>query len=557
MKMPLPPQLARDAGRFRDVVGILVKYGLADWLHHFDMGVPERISFLFQGPDGTRLYELSQAERIRLAITDLGTTAIKIGQILSTRADLVGPDIADELKKLQADVPADPPETVRHAILEQFGKHADDLFAEFNDVALASASIGQVHRARLFDGRDVVVKIQHPNISQKIETDFRILIQLAEWAEAYDSTLKLVKPKALVTEMRRVLRKELNFLREALNLERFINHFKDDQNIRFPQPVTEFCTDRILTMEYIEGIPVREIEQIQAMGISDKELAERGANVFLKMIFQDGFYHADPHPGNILVNAQGQIILLDAGMVGVMDETTRSNVETMLESVVEQDIRLLEDVIRRIGSTPEDLDRLALRQDLAEFISDYVDVPLRLLNISDVLITVTTIVRKHHIVLSPPYAMLIKVLVMLEGTSRLLNPRFNLAELLLPYYQNSLLRRLNFKGQIMYARRLMVDFSQMVRDMPNNVSTLLDQLESGRFSIRLEHRRIESAVNRLVQGLLCTALFTGSSMLWSSNTAPTIYGTSVPGSIGCLFAILMGIRLLRAIQHTGGVEQKG
>ena len=361
MKMPLPPQLARDAGRFRDVVGILVKYGLADWLHHFDMGVPERISFLFQGPDGTRLYELSQAERIRLAITDLGTTAIKIGQILSTRADLVGPDIADELKKLQADVPADPPETVRHAILEQFGKHADDLFAEFNDVALASASIGQVHRARLFDGRDVVVKIQHPNISQKIETDFRILIQLAEWAEAYDSTLKLVKPKALVTEMRRVLRKELNFLREALNLERFINHFKDDQNIRFPQPVTEFCTDRILTMEYIEGIPVREIEQIQAMGISDKELAERGANVFLKMIFQDGFYHADPHPGNILVNAQGQIILLDAGMVGVMDETTRSHVETMLESVVEQDIRLLEDVIRRIGSTPDDLDRLALR----------------------------------------------------------------------------------------------------------------------------------------------------------------------------------------------------
>ena len=557
MKMPLPPQLARDAGRFRDVVGILVKYGLADGLHHFDMGVPERISFLFQSPDGTRLYELSQAERIRLAITDLGTTAIKIGQILSTRADLVGLVIAEELKKLQDDVPADPPETVRHAILEQFGQHADDLFAEFNDVALASASIGQVHRAKLFDGREVVVKIQHPNISQKIETDFRILIQLAEWAEAYDSELKLVKPKALVTEMRRVLRKELNFLREALNLERFTSHFKDDPNIKFPQPVTEFCTDRILTMDYIEGIPVREIDQIKAMGISDKELAERGANVFLKMIFQDGFYHADPHPGNILVNSEGQIILLDAGMVGVMDETTRSNVETMLEAVVEQDIRLLEDVIRRIGSTPEDLDRLALRQDLAEFISDYVDVPIRLLNISAVLNNVTAIVRKHHIVLSPPYAMLIKVLVMLEGTSRLLNPRFNLAEMLLPYYQNSLVRHLNFKGQLMYARRLMVDFSQMVRDLPNNVSTLLDQLESGRFSIRLEHRRIESAVNRLVQGLLCTALFTGSSMLWSSKTAPTVYGTSVPGCMGCLVGVLMGIRLLRAIQHTGGVEHKG
>ncbi|MFM7318836.1 MAG: ABC1 kinase family protein, partial [bacterium] len=504
MKLPIPPQLARDAGRFRDVVSILVKYGLADWLSQYDLGVPDRISHIFKAPDGRKLYDLSTAERIHLAITELGTTAIKIGQILSTRADLVGPEIAEELKKLQADVPADPPETVRHTILDQFGRHAEDLFAEFDDVAFASASIGQVHRATLFDGRKVVVKVQHPEISTKIETDFRIMIQLAELAEAYDRNIKLVKPKALAIEMRRVLRKELNFLREALNQERFTEHFKDDDQVHFPQPISEFCTEKVLTMELVEGIPVREIEKIKAMGVSDESLAERGANIFLKMIFRDGFYHADPHPGNILVDAQGRIILLDAGMVGVLDDTSRSNVETMLEAVVEQDNRLLEDVIRRVGSTPENLDREALRQDLAEFISDYVDVPIRLLNISAVLTNVTSIVRKHSIVLSPPYAMLIKVLVMLEGTSRLLNPRFNLAELLLPYYQNSLMRKLNFKGQLMYARRLLVDFSQLVRDLPNNVGTLLDQLETGKFSIRLEHRRIESAVNRMVQGLLTT-----------------------------------------------------
>ena len=557
MKLPIPPQLARDAGRFRDVVSILVKYGLADWLSHYDVGVPDRISYMFKGPDGRKLYDLSTAERIHLAITELGTTAIKIGQILSTRADLVGPEIATELKKLQADVPADPPDIVRHIILEQFGRHAEDLFAEFDDVAFASASIGQVHKATLFDGRKVVVKVQHPEILNKIETDFRIMIQLAELAEAYDRNIKLVKPKALAIEMRRVLRKELNFLREALNQERFAGNFTEDPQVHFPQPISEFCTEKVLTMEFVEGVPVQEIDKIKAMGISDESLAERGANIFLKMIFRDGFYHADPHPGNILVDAQGRIILLDAGMVGVLDETSRSNVETMLEAVVEQDNRLLEDVIRRIGSTPENLDREALRQDLAEFISDYVDVPLRLLNISAVLTNVTAIVRKHSIVLSPPYAMLIKVLVMLEGTSRLLNPRFNLAELLLPYYQNSVMRKLNFKGQLLYARRLLVDFSQLVRDLPNNVGTLLDQLETGKFSIRLEHRRIESAVNRMVQGLLTTALFTGSSMLWSSQTPPTIYGTSIFGSIGCFVAVLMGIRLLRAIQHSGGVEQRG
>ncbi|MFM7593293.1 MAG: AarF/UbiB family protein, partial [Isosphaeraceae bacterium] len=159
MKLPIPPQLARDAGRFRDVVSILVKYGLADWLSQYDLGVPDRISHIFKAPDGRKLYDLSTAERIHLAITELGTTAIKIGQILSTRADLVGPEIAEELKKLQADVPADPPETVRHTILDQFGRHAEDLFAEFDDVAFASASIGQVHRATLFDGRKVVVKV--------------------------------------------------------------------------------------------------------------------------------------------------------------------------------------------------------------------------------------------------------------------------------------------------------------------------------------------------------------------------------------------------------------
>lgn len=557
MKLPMPPQLARDAGRFRDVASILVKYGLADWLSQLDLGLPDRISQLFKASDGRRLFELSTAERIRLAMTELGTTAIKIGQILSTRADLVGPDIADELRKLQADVPADPPEIVRHTLLEQFGRHAEDVFAEFDDVAFASASIGQVHKATLFDGRKVVVKVQHPEISNRIETDFRILIQLAELAEAYDRNLKLIKPKALVIEMRRVLRKELNFLREALNQERFAGHFENDPKVHFPQPIDEYCTEKVLTMEYVEGVPVREIEKIKAMGISDEDLAERGANVFLKMIFEDGFYHADPHPGNILVNRDGTIILLDAGMVGVLDDTSRSNVEMMLEAVVEQDNRLLEDVIRRIGSTPENLDREALRQDLAEFISDYVDVPIRLLNISAVLTNVTSIVRKHAIVLSPPYAMLIKVLVMLEGTSRLLNPRFNLAELLMPYYQSSLRRHFNFKGQLLYARRLMVDFSQLVRDLPNNVNTLLDQLETGKFSIRLEHRRIESAVNRMVQGLLTTALFTGSSLLWSGQTPPTLYGTSVFGSIGCFVAVLMGIRLLRAIQHSGGVEQRG
>ncbi len=556
MRLPLPPQLARDAGRFREVVTILLKYGLADWMNQLEVGLPDRISNLFKGPDGVRIYDLSQAERIRLAITELGTTAIKIGQILSTRADLVGPDIAEELKKLQADVPADPPEVVRRSIHEQFDKHPEDLFAEFDDVALASASIGQVHRAKLFDGRQVVVKIQHPKISQRIETDFRILLQLAEWAEAYDRDMRLVKPKALVTEMRRVMRKELNFLREALNLERFTNNFADDPQVKFPQPIQELCTDKVLTMEYVEGVPVREIEKIKEMGVSDADLAERGANIFLNMIFRDGFYHADPHPGNILVDAAGRIILLDGGMVSVLDDTSRTNVETMLEAVVEQDIRLLEDVIRRIGSTPEDLDRLALRQDLAEFISDYVDVPIRLLNISAVLQNVTAIVRKHHIVLSPQYAMLIKVLVMLEGTSRLLNPRFNLAELLMPYYQTSLRRHLNFKGQLMYARRLMVDFSQLVRDLPSNLGTLLDQLESGRLSIRLEHRRVESAVNRLVQGLLTTALFTGSSLLWSRQTPPTLYGTSVFGSIGCFVAVLMGMRLLIAIQHTGGTEER-
>lgn len=557
MKLPMPPQLARDAGRFRDVASILLKYGLADWLSQLDLGLPERISQLFKAADGRRLFELSTAERIRLAITELGTTAIKIGQILSTRADLVGPDVAEELRKLQADVPADPPEVVRHALLQQFGCHAEDIFAEFDDIAFASASIGQVHKATLFDGRKVVVKVQHPDILEKIETDFRILIQLAELAEAYDRNLKLIKPKALVIEMRRVLRKELNFLREALNLERFKEHFEKQPDVRFPQPIGEYCTDKVLTMEYVEGIPVREIEKIKALGISDTELAERGANVFLKMIFEDGFYHADPHPGNIFVNPDGTIILLDAGMVGVLDDTSRSNVETMLEAVVEQDNRLLEDVIRRIGSSPENLDREALRQDLAEFISDYVDVPIRLLNISAVLTNVTAIVRKHAIVLSPPYAMLIKVLVMLEGTSRLLNPRFNLAELLMPYYQSSLRRHFNFKGQLLYARRLIVDFSQLVRELPNNVNTLLDQLENGKFSIRLEHRRIESAVNRMVQGLLTTALFTGSSLLWSNQTPPTLYGTSVFGAIGCFVAVLMGIRLLRAIQHSGGVEQRG
>ena len=553
MKLTSLPQYTRNAKRFTEIVSVLAKYGFANWIREND---PEFIKGLFKSSQGVRLSELSSDARIRMALTELGTTFIKLGQILSTRPDLVGLSLARELSELQTDVPADPPNAVRMTLEQEFGKGPEALFATFDDEPVASASIGQAHWATLHDGQKVVVKIQHQGIEDKIVTDLEILMTLAELAEKHDRNLRLYRPQAIVNEFRRGLLRELDFRREGRNLEEFMRNFEGNPAVHIPKPFMQITSRRVLTMERLEGFSIADEDSLQQEHIDTKEIAERGARLYLDMIFRDSFYHADPHPGNIWILPDNVIGLLDCGMVGRLDEQTREEVEGMLLSAIERDAAYLTEHVIRIGSVPQGFDRDGLRADIGDFVAEYVSQSLKDFDLSGTLNALTGIIRRHRIILPAGISLLLKVLVMLEGTSRSLNRDFSLAELLQPYYANTIQRRLSPERLIRRLRRSYRDWDRFIDMLPRELADILQRVRDGKFDVNLEHRHLDATVNRLAYGILTAAFFVGSCELLSRQVPPTIGGVSILGTAGLLLSLAFGLRLVRAIKKSGGLSDR-
>jgi ubiquinone biosynthesis protein len=546
------PQLARNANRVRQVATILYRYGMADWLSRLGL----RFTFgLFRGSGGQRLAAVSHETRIRLALTELGTTAIKFGQILSTRADLVGPKLAQELSLLLSSAPADPPEVVRGIIEQELKRPLADVFAEFDDQPLASASIGQVHRARLHSGDRVVIKVQHQDIEHRVRADLDILLTLAELAEQHIPELRNYRPRATTAEFQRILLRELDFRREQRNLEQFVTNFTGDPSVKFPKPYPQLTTSRVLTMELLDGIKLLEPVQLKQAGVNLEEVARRGATIFLEMIFRDGVYHADPHPGNLMVLPNGVIGVLDCGMVGRIDGAMREDLEEVLMALAQRDPQHISAVIMRVGLVPTDLDEAALSTDVAELLGDYSNQPIDQLDLGSALNDITEVIRRHHIILPTGIALLIKVLVMLDGTARLLHPHFNLTELIRPFYARLLWKRLSPASQWRKLRRLYHEWEYLSRMLPRGLVGLVQQLQSGRFDVHLEHKRLEPSVNRLVFGMLTSSLFVGSALLWTSKLGPLIFEIPVFGAVGCILSFGLGLRLLWAIRNSGHLDK--
>jgi ubiquinone biosynthesis protein len=546
-------RLERNALRVAEIVGVLAKYGVADWLK----GIPvARVQEWLRSVEGQAISELKAEERVRLAFAELGTTFIKLGQMLSTRPDLVGLELAEELWRLQSSTPADPPETVCALIEAELGQPPEALFAAFDSEAFASASIAQVHHARLRTGEAVVVKVRKAGIESKIESDLSILAGLAELAEKHVPQLKAYEPVALARQFRRTILQELDFTRECRHLEEFGRNFADDETVRFPRPWPAFSSRQVLTMDRLEGIPGSEPERLRASGVDLSEFARRGANMYLEMVFRDSFYHADPHPGNLMLLPGGVVGVLDCGMAGRLDEGLRDQIESLLLAVVQKDAESLTDSVWNLSPVPPACARNQLRADLADFVVEYAGQSINELDLSAALTSLTEIVRRHHIVLPAGLSLLLRTLILLEGTAQLLSPDFSLAEVIQPFYQRAAGRRLSPQRLLLRLQRTYRDWDRLLQALPRDLNEIIQRVRAGRFRVHLDHRHLDPIVNRLVLGILTASLFLGSSLLWSMKAPPLLGGVSVFGAAGHLLAVFLGWRLFRAIRKSGNVDSK-
>lgn len=561
MRIPNIPQVYRNVRRWTEILAVLSRYGLADWLSHFNI---EFINNRLKNRDGEILARHTREARIRMALTDLGPTFIKLGQLLSTRSDLVGVALAQELRSLQTDVPADPPDVARRIVEEDLGQPIERLFIEFSDKPIASASIGQVHLARLYTGAPVVVKVQHQGIETKVAEDLDVLAGLAQLAEMIPD-LARYRPVATTAEFARSLRRELDFGREERNLIQFGALFANNPHVRIPQPHSEYCTPRVLTMEYIEGVKLDDITRIAEMHFDLEEIARRGAEIYLDMIFNYGFFHADPHPGNLLLLPGNVIALIDFGMVGRIDEGLREDIEEMLMALVNQDVARLAVIIRRVGETPPDLNDTAFRADIADFIGAWTTRSLDRFDLSGALTDMIDLIHRYKILLPAQIGLLLKVLITLEGTAKLLSPKFSLLEVMKPYQRHILLRRLSPARQMRKIRRVLHEVEQLAEVLPRHIIQILEQVQAGKFDVHLEHRGLSPSVNRLVLGMLASALFLGSSLMLANKVPPLLFPTtawlgikelSILGVAGCVTSILIGLRLLRAIGKSGHLDSR-
>ncbi|MET0934021.1 MAG: AarF/ABC1/UbiB kinase family protein [Mycetocola sp.] len=459
-------------------------------------------------------------ERLRLVLEELGPTFVKLGQLLSTRPDLLPPDYISELSKLQDDAPPVASEAIIEAIRAELGADPNQIFTEFDEHPLASASIGQAHRAVLVDGTEVVVKVRRPDAVRKVNEDLEILQNLADRASRIWEPARTYNLHGLVQEFALTIRGELDYLREAQNAERFAANFAGRTDVSIPRVFRETTTSRVLTLERVSGIRINDVAALDAADVDRPALARTGAKIMLRMIFEDGFFHADPHPGNLFVQADGSITLIDFGMVGDLDPDLQDRFVDFLIAFTRRQPDQLADALIDLSVTAGtgDIDRL--RENLASFVADYSDKPLSEVSFAHLASELLAIVRQQRLQLPREVALIFKVLIMMEGIGVQLDPDYDLMGVLTPYVRRLLRERLSFSAMSRRLIRASADTGALMIEMPTRLRRLLDRADRSGIEVHLRASELEPLVgrterigNRLVAGLIAAALINGVGSL--------------------------------------------
>lgn len=548
----------KNINRLREITTILIKYGFDYFVKQ--LGLTNLISkgekILKLKP--SKIAQLSLPVRVRLALEELGPTFIKLGQILSTRPDLIPSDYIEELQKLQDEVPPFAYEQVEKAIKKELGADVSEIFKSFEQIPFAAASLGQVHQAILKDGEKVVVKVQRPDIEKIIETDLDILFHLARLTEKHIPDSRLYDPVGIVEEFAKVIRLELDYGTEGRNAERFKKNFEGEEIIYTPKIYWEFSSKRILTMELIEGIKINALEELDKAGYDRKKIAENGAKAFMKQILIDGFFHADPHPGNMLV-MKGEIIgFMDFGMMGRLDEETREKGVDLFIALMERNPDKIINEMLDLGIAPPEIDTRSLKIDIKEMIDRYYNKPLREIRLGELINQLVEISIKYQIKMPAEFALLGKALLTIEGIGLELDPDFNLAEIAKPYAKDIILERKSPQRLFIKFLNDLNELYNLIILIPRQLNKTLKKMEKGTFKLEFQHRGLENlisaldkAANRIAFSLILAAIIVGSSLIMQTDKGPHFMGFPVIGVFGFLIAAILGLGLVIIIIRSG------
>ncbi|HKB59122.1 MAG TPA: AarF/UbiB family protein [Gallionellaceae bacterium] len=569
---------ARDLGRLHDIAIILIRYGFGDVVRRLGMAnALERAGSAVLWKHAGEYAHMEPPVRVRRALEELGPTFIKLGQVLSSRVDLFAPEWIDELGKLQDSAPPAPYDKVLSQLIEDLGAPPEEIFAAFEVEPLAAASIAQVHRARLADGSTVVVKIRKPDVTRVIEADLRLLMHLAEFAEGENTEWRNFHPVEVVRQFSLSMQRELNFAIECRNSEAIAENFQaySDRDVPstggeapglpiivIPRVYWQWTGERICVQQYIDGIPGRDLEAVDRAGFDRTVLARRGAHAVLKMIVEDGFFHADPHPGNVFYLPGNRIAFIDFGMVGRLTEQRRTQLIHLLLGLVRHEPARVADVLFDWAGDGA-LDEAGLILEIQTFVDQYHGMTLKQLSIGAMLNDVAAILRSHQITLPSDLTLLIKAFITLEGMGRELDPEFDMAGEALPMLRKALRARYAPRFMLRRSFRSAAELMGVIADFPHDLSRLIRAARRGRLEIHvditnLKHvgNQLDGAANRLTVGVVVSALIVGSSIVMTVKGGPEWLGLPLFGFVGYLGAAMGGIWLLLSIWRSTRADRE-
>ena len=551
----------RELPRLHEIASVFIRHGLGDFVQRIGIaGVLERAGSILQRSPAADPVTLDPAQRMRMALEELGPTFVKLGQVMATRVDLFPPRWIAEFEKLHAEVPAVPFEALLPQLTQALGRSPFEVFREIELEAHGAASIAQVHRARLQDGTPVVLKVRRPGVRETIDADLRLLRRVSELIESEIPEARRYRPAEIAEQFAKSLEREADFAVETRNIERFAKNFAGDPYIIIPRIYPEYTSDVLLVQEHVDGIPATDIAAVENAGLDKKLLAARGVDAFLKMILLDGFFHADPHPGNVFYLSDNRLVIIDFGMVGRLSPQRRAQVIDLLGGIARMaEEPMLEVLLDWAGDAYVDEQKLA--SDVNEMAFDYEGVPLKNIRVGNVIREFAAIVREHSIVLPSDLSLMFKALITLEGLGRQYDPEFHIINHLTPLVRSAIANRYRPDELVRRGRSAVSEFMNVVGGVPRDLARFLREARRGKTRIDLDLKRLDSfgrqldrTLDRVAVGILTASLVIGSAIVMTVHDGPSVLGIPLLpalGLLGYILAFLNSLWIVYGIWRSG------